>query len=158
GRLLWLTLGLLLVTVGVGLRWDRAWHATHVFDSFYSPPHLFIYTGTLLNAMVVAYLVGSGRLRRCFGPGFRVPLLTYPLPGALALLGSGFAVLALAGGLDNAWHSRFGLDETAWSTPHAMLGWGWLLIVLGIIACTLALRPRRGLAWPTMLSLSVLVL
>ncbi len=158
GRLLWTTLGLLLLTVGVGLGWDRAWHASHAFDTFYSPPHLFIYATTVLEAALVAYLVGSRRLRAWFGPTFRLPALPYAVPGALALLASGFALLLLAGALDDLWHSRFGLDETAWSTPHAMLGWAWLLIVLGIVACRLALRGGEPLPWYEALGLGAILL
>ena len=37
--------------------------------------------------------------------------------------GGGFVVTALAA-VDGIWHTRFGLDETLWSFPHAMLGAG----------------------------------
>ena len=42
--LVWLALAFLLGAAAIGLGWDRRWHATHVFNSFYSPPHLFIYS------------------------------------------------------------------------------------------------------------------
>ena len=65
----------------------------------------------------------------------------------------GFAGLVL----DNYWHTNFGLDETAWSMPHAMLGWSWFVAMLGFIACRLALRPYRPLRWVTAVALGWLV-
>jgi hypothetical protein len=64
----------------------------------------------------------------------------------------------LAGLLDDVWHSNFGLDETGWSTPHAMIGWGLLATVLGFICCRLALAPHRPLRWYTRLLLGWLAL
>ncbi|HEX5940364.1 MAG TPA: hypothetical protein VFZ12_08380, partial [Dehalococcoidia bacterium] len=43
-RLTWFTLAFFLLAVIVGFGWDRAWHATHPFEDFWSPPHIFIYT------------------------------------------------------------------------------------------------------------------
>jgi hypothetical protein len=55
----------------------------------------------------------------------------------------GFAGLVF----DNFWHTHFGLDETAWSFPHAMLGWTFFITLLGFIACRLALRPYQPVPW-----------
>lgn len=143
-----LALALALIGLVVGGTLDRAWHSTHVFDTFYSPPHLFIYGVTGLSILTVATIAFSPRMRPCFGEGFRVPLLKFPVPAPLVLLGGGFAVLVMAGLLDDAWHSTFGLDETAWSTPHSMLGWGIFLTFLGFTSSRLALarvRPLNGL-------------
>ena len=41
------------------------------------------------------------------------------------------------------WHTRFGLDETSFSMPHAMLGHGILIALLGFVACRLAIGPLR---------------
>jgi len=133
--LLWVGLWSLLATTLVGLAWDRAWHATHVFDTFYSPPHLFIYISTMATTCLVAYMWFDADVHAEVGSG---PLM---------LLGGGFATLALAGVLDDVWHSSFGLDETGWSFPHAMLGKGWLLVCLGFISARLALAERSPVSW-----------
>jgi len=151
--LLTFTLALFVASVAIGLGWDRAWHATHVFDTFYSPPHVFSYAMALVTAYLVGVLTFSRELRAWFGPGLRVPPLPFAVPGALMLTGGGLGTLALAGLLDDIWHSNFGLDETGWSTPHAMIGWGLLATMLGFISCRLALARWRPLRWYTRLAL-----
>jgi hypothetical protein len=157
-RLLWLACVWLIVTVGVGRTWDAAWHATHVFDSFWSPPHLFVYTMATLNGLLIAGMVFAPGVRRWFGAGFHVLLVPFEVPGALFILGGGFVSLGFAGMvLDNLWHTSFGLDETAWSAPHAMIGWSLFVIALGFVACRLALRPEYLLRWYTVLLLGLLM-
>jgi hypothetical protein len=130
----------------------------HVFDGFFSPPHLFIYAGAAIDGLVVAYMVFAPNVRAWFGPGFYLPPFPFPVPGPLMLAGGGLVALALAGGLDSLWHTLFGLDETGWSTPHAMIGWALLLTSLGFVACRLALRPARPLRWYTALVFGLLLL
>jgi hypothetical protein len=154
GRRLWIAFWILFVAIGVGRAWDAYWHVTRPFDTFFSPPHLFTYLTTGLAGGLVASLLFDRELRDRFGAGPRAPLLgDVPWPLLLAL--GGFATLLLAGGLDAVWHTRFGLDETPWSTPHAMIGWGLLVIFLGFLSARLALgRP----AWPVALLLGFFAL
>ena len=157
-RLLWSTLLLLVSTVTIGLLWDEYWHTTHTFHTFYSPPHLFTYSMIALSAVLVAVMTFSPKLRPWFGPGFHLTLFKLEIPGSLFILGYGFAILAAAGLLDDIWHSTFGLDETLWSTPHAMIAWGLLVVILGFVACFLALWPTRPLPWYTSVLLGYLIL
>jgi len=155
----WITFFIFLVTIFVGLGWDRRWHTTHKFETFYSPPHLFIYGTSLLATLLVAVIVFSPNLRRWFGPGFRLFPFPFEIPGALVLLGGGFVLQGVAGLVfDNFWHSTFGLDETGWSFPHSMLGWTFFITLLGFVACRLALRPYRPLQWYTAMLLGFLVI
>lgn len=159
GRSLWFAFIFMLATIAIGLTWDGAWHARHRFETFWSPPHLFIYTTTMITVLLVARLTLLPELRRWFGPTIRLRLLSFAIPGALFVTAGGLATLAFAGlVLDNAWHTRFGLDETPWSAPHSMLGWAWFVTALGFIACRLALRPYRPLRGWTALLLGWLVL
>ena len=159
GRRLWFALLFMVVSVSIGLAWDRGWHATHKFETFYSPPHLFIYTMTIVTILLVAGMTFSARVRPWFGTAFRMRLFTFPVPGALVITAAGLAMLGFAGlALDNYWHTNFGLDETNWSTPHAMLGWSWFVTVLGFVSCRLALRPYRPLRWFTAVALGWLIL
>jgi hypothetical protein len=148
-RLLWLAFWMMLASVGIGLPWDAAWHTSRRFETAFAPPHLFVYATTALTAALYVVLVTTHRLRRAFGPGFRVPGVAFPLPGPLFLVGAGLSLLALAAVLDVGWHTAFGLDETRWSTPHAMLSWGWGLASFGFIAARFALRHYRPLRWWT---------
>jgi hypothetical protein len=108
--------------------------------------------------LVVATMVLATRLRTCFGAGFKVPLMPFEVPASLFLLGGGMATIATAGLLDDAWHSSFGLDETAWSTPHSMLAWGYFVTILGFTSARLSLRAARPLSGLTWLVYGFLVL
>lgn len=152
-RLFWTALLLFVSALAIGFNWDRAWHVTHPFEDFWSPPHLFIYTMFGLTACVLARLAFTPALRPPFGGMMRLPVVGVAVPGALALAGGGLVVIGLAGAMDSIWHSAFGLDETGWSFPHAMLGWGGLLAFLGFISCRLALRASHPMAWYTRLLL-----
>lgn len=66
-RLLWLAVIFDFLAFGVGFEWDKRWHATHAFEDFFSPLHLFIYTirrrsGRALPAPLIGvalFIVGS---------------------------------------------------------------------------------------------------
>ncbi|MHB8647211.1 MAG: hypothetical protein ACYDAR_15600, partial [Thermomicrobiales bacterium] len=159
GRWLWCTLVFMMVTVSIGLSWDRSWHTRNKFETFYSTPHLFIYTSTIITILLIAAITFSAKLRPWFGTAFRMRLFAFPVPGALVITAGGLAMLGFAGlVLDNYWHTNFGLDETNWSTPHAMLGWSWFVAMLGFVSCRLALRPYRPLRWFTAIALGWLIL
>jgi hypothetical protein len=158
-RLLWLATGFFLLTTAIGLGWDRRWHATHIFNTFYSPPHLFIYTMLGLTVATMGGIMLWPSTRREFGQAnIHLPVVGRDLPGALALAGAGLGVVMLAGVFDDLWHSNFGLDETSWSLPHAMLGIGFELTFIGIIACRLALAGKRPISAPGWCVLGTLLL
>jgi hypothetical protein len=143
---LWVAFAFFVAGVGIGTGWDRRWHATHPFEDFWSPPHLFIYTNVLLATATVVYVTFNSRVRASFGAGQWLPLFPFKVPRALMLLGAGFLVIGLGGAFDDLWHTSFGLDETNWSLPHAMLGHGILLAALGFAAARVALpRPLHWL-------------
>lgn len=154
-RLLWLVVAIVVLDVVVGGGWDAEYHRTEPFDGFFSPPHLFIYSLASVALGLVAWLVLSPRLRAPFGaPAPGAPAWA-SVPSGLVLLAGGMGGLALAAPLDAIWHTRFGLDETPWSLPHAMLGTSLLMIALGIIASRLALEtvPLRPWTLPLLMML-----
>ena len=113
--------------------WDGWYHTQNVFDGFFSPPHVMAYGVALVLAWFTGDLLVRRDLRRWLGVGFRVPTLPFPVPGALVVLGAGVVMLGFSGlVLDNFWHTWFGLNETGWSLPHAMIGWSLLMVVLGM--------------------------
>jgi hypothetical protein len=148
-RLLWLAVLFDVLAFGVGFGWDRTWHATHAFEDFASPPHLFIYSSHAVATVILLAITFDGRLREHFGPSFRLFPLPFAVPGAIAIAGGGFVITALAGAFDGIWHTRYGLDETAWSFPHSMLGWGIFVAFLGIVACRIAIAREFPIGWPS---------
>ena len=156
--LLWLAVIFDFLAFGIGFNWDRNWHATHAFEDFFSPPHIFIYTMHLCATITLAYIAFNPDLRRWFGPTFRLPFIPFPIPGAIGLAGAGFGVVALAGMFDAIWHNTFGLDETNWSFPHSMLGWGLFIAFLGITSCRVALREWRPIGWISAIAFGFLIL
>jgi hypothetical protein len=157
-RLLWFTFILFFASTALGKLWDRTWHLTHFFDYFWSPPHLFIFVMTTITSLIVAGIAFTPRLRIWFGPTLRMPLIPFPVPGSLVILGAGLTALTCTIQLDNLWHSTFGLDETQWSLPHDSLTWCWLTIIVGFVAARLAFRPYRPTNWLTQLAMAVMVL
>ncbi|OLC53735.1 MAG: hypothetical protein AUH85_13470 [Chloroflexi bacterium 13_1_40CM_4_68_4] len=141
-RALWVAVIFDFLAFGVGFDLDRRWHATHPFEDFFSPPHLFIYSMHFLATMTLAYIAFTPSLRAVFGRTFRLFPLPFPVPGPIALAGGGFVVTALAGVFDGIWHTVFGLDETLWSFPHSMLGAGIFVAFVGIAACRWAIREE----------------
>jgi hypothetical protein len=156
-RLLWLAVVFDTLAFGVGFGWDRSWHATHPFEDFFSPPHLFIYSMHLCATLTLAYVAFTPELRRWFGETFTLPLVPFPVPGPIALAGAGFVVTGLAGFFDGIWHTAFGLDETLWSFPHSMLGWGLMIAFLGITSCRLALGEWKPIGWGSAIVFGFLV-
>src|SRR5438445_2031460 len=156
-RLLWLAVVFDILAFGIGFGWDRNWHATHPFEDFFSPPHLFIYSMHLCATIPLAYIAFTPDLRRWFGDTFALPPLPFAVPGPIALAGGGFVVTGLAGFFDGIWHTAFGLDETGWSFPHSMLGWGLFVAFLGITSCRVALREWRPIGWPSALVFGYLI-
>jgi hypothetical protein len=131
----------------VGGSWDAKQHETEPFDGFFSPAHIFIYFFAAVAMVLIGVLNAVPRLRDCFGATAELPLLGTARPAALSVLTVGFAGLALAGPLDAAWHTAFGLDETQWSLPHAMLGAALTVMAFGFVSCSWAMSWYRR-PWP----------
>jgi len=148
-RLLWLAVAFDVLAFGVGFGWDRRWHATHPFEDFFSPPHLFIYSMHFLATLTLMWITFMPDLRSHFGRPFRLFPFPFPVPGAIAIAGGGFVITALAGMFDAIWHTSFGLDETAWSFPHSMLGWGIFVAFVGIAGCRIAIAAEFPIGWPS---------
>jgi hypothetical protein len=116
-----------------GAGWDVSWHRIFGRDTFWSAPHLFIYTGVALwgiAALLATFTAMAGRPVRGrameIGP-FRAEL-------GFALIGFGALVTILAGPFDNLWHAAFGRDVDIWSPPHVAGIAGGVVGLLGWVA------------------------
>lgn len=110
-----------------GGTWDAAWHVTLRRETFWSPPHLLLYSGTTIA--LGAALLGSanawirGRSIWASAPGFALAAL-----GALVVIG--------AAPVDDFWHQTFGRDVDVWSFPHLVALVGGCGINIGAaLAC-----------------------
>jgi hypothetical protein len=148
---LWLSFLFVLLSFGFGVTWDRSWHTHHKFNDFYSPPHIFIYTTFGLAALAFLSLAMSPERRAWFGASIKVPLAPFETPAPLFLALAGFGTVMLGGTLDMLWHNTFGLDETNWSTPHSMIGWGLCLTWLGFLSSRFALARHIPISRPFLL-------
>ncbi len=157
-RLFWVTFFIFFVATATGKLWDRVWHLVHRFDTFWSPPHLYVAIMTLLTGLLVAGIAFTPQMRRWYGPAVRMPLFPFKVPGALIILGGGLIALSITIMLDNFWHTAFGLDETQWSMPHDMLAWDWFIIITGFIAARLAFRRYYPIGWVTNMVIAILML
>ncbi len=124
------------------------WHMSVPFESFFSPPHLFIYGMTGAAMMVVLSIALKPELRAAFGRSSKVPGLPVEVPPCLVILGGGLLVLLLSGVIDEMWHAAFGIDETRFSAPHAMFGWGLFVTALGFASARLALKEGAPIGAP----------
>lgn len=129
------------IAVWIGIPWDFYWHTSRLFETFLSPPHFVIYGGTAIAGACALYLVATPRLRLQFGVPLKLPVLSAELPGSLQLLGGGLVVVVAAGLLDGSWHTAWGVNETNWSLPHALLAWGIFITYLGFLSARRALSP-----------------
>ena len=117
-----------------GTYWDDAWHTDIGRDTFWSPPHLFLFGGVAIAGIGVALHA----LQELRSPRrFRAILANRGL--LLSLVGAG-ATLASAP-IDEVWHALYGRDAVAWSPPHMLGLVGVLLLVGGV---QLSLRHARG--------------
>ncbi len=111
--------GILLVTVGGS--WDITNHLLNKPETFFSPPHAFMYTGVAISlGGVILSFIGWKNLqkfRNYYFSSLKIQLI-------------GIGLLTGAGPLDFVWHSYFGLDGLL-SPPHFILITGMGLCSVG---------------------------
>lgn len=167
----------LLFQAVLGLGWDIRWHSTFGRDTFWSPPHLLMYSGIALAGFLCIGVVSLDTWRyHRRAPGVN-DATTWPVLGffraplGFVVAGCGLAVLLFAAPFDNWWHELYGLDVTLWAPFHVMgligaflAGSGLLyaFAALGAQARRLGLNRRAilgfsGPDWATLLTLSGLL-
>ncbi|RJO73842.1 hypothetical protein D5S18_21020 [Nocardia panacis] len=140
-----------LVTL-IGLSWDVQWHDDVGPDTFFTLPHLFLYSGSAIAgfaglAMVLrataaqragrsAGQLGGGAPVRVFGGYFTAPL-------GYLVAGTGAASFLLYGLLDLMWHSIYGFDAVLNSPPHIALFLSMSITMAGSVIVFAAAREER---------------
>jgi hypothetical protein len=114
-----------------GAAWDVSWHRVVGRDTFFSPPHVFLYSGVVLwgvAALIATVTAMAGRPVR----GRELQVGPFRAELGLALVGIGAFTVIGSGPFDELWHRTFGRDVDIWSPPHlagvigstlAFLGW-----------------------------------
>lgn len=129
------------ISIGVALQisgsnWDIIWHGIGNVESFFTPPHLVIYSGVALaiGSIILGIILfsifqekkGSGSI----SPFYFLRLSIIPFPLKLAVIGS--LLQLTAGPFDFWWHNQFGFDGLL-SPPHSVLASGMLMAALGAL-------------------------
>lgn len=133
-------IGFILVSLGVFLAassgsWDITNHLLNKPETFFSPPHLGLYTGVGLVVfgaiwiLCYSHYTNSGiACNNVDGTKPHYTKLRLPLP--IKLIFIGVAMLVVAGPFDFAWHSAFGLDGLL-SPSHLTLTVGMVMSSIG---------------------------
>jgi hypothetical protein len=145
-----------------GLAWDIGWHTDVGPDSFFTLPHLFIYSGGAIAGLtsLVMVLRATAAQRRGIDPDPAVGGRAFQVLGAFAapigyLIGGIAAASFLLYGLwDEWWHSLYGFDVTIASPPHQ----GWLnsicMTIMGTAIVFAAAREHRWGRYGLMVALA----
>lgn len=143
-------LGTAITTVGIS--WDIQWHVEVGPDTFFTLPHLFLYSGSAIAgiASLVMVLLATSAQRagrdwprtaggtpvRVFGGVFRAPL-------GYLVSGIGAASFLLYGLMDLWWHSIYGFDAVLNTPSHVALFLSICVTMVGGIIVFAAVRRER---------------
>jgi hypothetical protein len=139
-----------------GLSWDIQWHADVGPDTFWTLPHLFVYTGSALTGLAcLSVSLISTRLYRHDPDPAWISVLGGRFHAPLGFVVSGLGALGflLFGFFDQWWHGRFGFDVTLDSPPHIGLLLSLVLTMCGTSLIFVSGREVRPLAYALSVSL-----
>jgi len=135
-----------------GLTWDIDWHLDVGPDSFFTLPHLFIYSGGAIagvtSLVMVLRATATQRNGRDLDPtvggrAFKV-LGVFAAPIGYLVGGIAAATFLLYGLWDEWWHGLYGFDVTVASPPHQ----GWLTsICVTMIGTAIVFAAAREHPW-----------
>jgi hypothetical protein len=141
-----------------GTFYDTAWHRTLARDTFWSPPHLFMYGGGVIVWIAVTtaiVLTTRGRFPDLGGPVWRVGPVRLPFGFALAGLGVMLVIFSVP--VDLWFHAVFGKDVMIWSPPHMQALGGGVVAGSGLLFAAAAQRGRGALRHPALATLAVVL-
>jgi hypothetical protein len=127
----------------IGIYWDIAWHIDKGRDSFFSPPHNFVYLALSITLLVSLYALVRDRRATAFH--LRLGQLSFH-PG-IAIIAIAAALDLLFAPADDLWHRLFGADVSLWAPMHLIgLTASVLLAFGGLVTSWLErkLKPTRA--------------
>ncbi|MFQ6397450.1 hypothetical protein ACLMAJ_28870 [Nocardia sp. KC 131] len=135
----------------VGLSWDIQWHDEVGPDTFFTLPHLLLYSGSAISgfACLAMVLIATSAQRagrpvpRLGGTPIRVFGSNLTAPLGYMVAGAGAALFLLYGLLDLEWHSIYGFDAVLNTPSHVALFLSIALTMIGSIIVFAAHRDHR---------------
>jgi hypothetical protein len=139
----------------MGLSWDVQWHVDVGPDTFFTMPHLVLYSGIALAGLASLFAVLWWAWQQRNQPSL-VGLLSDAWRAPIGFIIGGFgAAIFLAYGLyDLWWHEVYGFDVTFESPPHIGLLFGMQISMVG--ALTVYAQQAHRAAQRSALSLPAL--
>ncbi|MEU6645827.1 hypothetical protein ABZ863_25205 [Saccharomonospora sp. NPDC046836] len=139
----------------IGLSWDAQWHADVGPDTFFTLPHLFLYSGSAMSGLaslaVVLATTAARRSGKLIDPavgGRSVGVFgkTFTAPLGYLVSGTGAALFLLYGLWDQWWHTLYGFDAVLESPPHIGL---MLSITVTMVGSVMVFAAAKRYRWST---------
>ncbi|WP_019925041.1 hypothetical protein [Nocardia sp. BMG111209] len=147
----WVVLLGTVVTV-VGISWDIQWHNEVGPDTFFTLPHLFLYSGSAISGFAaLAMVIRATAAQRAGHPvpwaggvPIRVFGSTLTAPLGCLVAGAGAALFLLYGLFDLRWHAIYGFDAVLNTPSHVAL---FLSISTTMIGSLIVFAAHLGKLW-----------
>jgi hypothetical protein len=150
----------------VALSWDIQWHIDVGPDTFFTLPHLFLYSGSAIAGIASLVMVllatsaqraGRPMPRTVGGTPVRVFGGTFTAPLGYLVTGTGAAAFLLYGLLDLQWHSIYGFDAVLNTPSHVALFLSILITMVGSVIVFASAREQRWGRIGVVLSIPILI-
>jgi hypothetical protein len=157
-------LGTIITTVGIS--WDIQWHTMVGPDTFFTLPHLFLYSGSAIAgiaSLVMVLMVTSAQRaghpmpRTVGGTPIRLFGGMFTAPFGYLMAGVGAALFLIYGLLDLWWHSIYGFDAVLNTPSHVALFLSMSITMVGSIAIFAAARDQRWGQLGMVLAIPILI-
>lgn len=148
-QILAVLLVIMMTMVALGGAWDEAWHVLYGIpfgEDFFWRPHILIYLGLIT---LVFFAIGLSFVFLRNGKGTLAQRLRSDKLLAYLLFIGLFMVYALPA--DPIWHQIYGEDLTAFSIPHVMLGFIFVLPLFVAVGLLVSSQPNRN--WQSILKM-----
>lgn len=133
----------------LGVYWDIAWHIDIGRDTFFTPPHNFIYSNMLIVLVMSVY----GLLRDRREAPFHLRFGPFRLHAGIVIVFTGAALVLFFAPADDMWHRLFGADITLWGPMHLVGLLGFTTATFGGLLSSwleYMLKPSRIFLWTTL--------
>ena len=158
-------LGTIITTVGIS--WDVQWHKMVGPDTFFTLPHLALYSGSAIAGIASLVMVlmatfaqraGHPMPRTVGGTPVRLFGGMFTAPFGYLIAGVGAALFLIYGLLDLWWHSIYGFDAVLNSPSHVALFLSMSITMVGSIAIFAAARDQRWGQLGIVLAIPILII